>query len=163
MRPFFMPIAGITAFTFLGNYIGTYEPLFTGQIIDSLTAKNSPLFWWMIVLVTAVQLGGLLFSLIGSWIQYLLQKKITVYTESRLFLNILHIPPHSVAASKRGKILNVFLSDLAAVTGIYTQQLPALLIAAATMTVIGFRLARIDIFFFCLTAIFSIVPVFLTH
>lgn len=163
MQPFFLSIGGVTVFTFLGNYIGTYEPLFTGRIIDALTSKNIPLFWRMIVLVTAIQLGNLLFSLISSWIQYLLQKKITVYTESRLFLAVLHTPPHSIAATKRGKILNVFLSDLAAVTGMYTQQVPALLTAAATMTVIGFRLARIDVFFFSLTALFSVVPVFLAH
>ena len=161
MQPFFIVIGAITVFTFLGNYIGTYEPLCTGRIIDSLTAKDIPLFWKMIAAVTAIQLVGLAFSLISSWIQYLLQKKITGYTESRLFLTVLHTPPS--AAANRGKILNVFLSDLAAVTGIYTQQLPALIISAGTMAVIGFRLVRIDGFFFCLTAIFSIIPVFLAH
>lgn len=163
MRPFFIAIGGCTAFAFAGNYIGTYEPLFTGRIIDALTSRDTSLFCRMIILVTAVQLGNLVFSLLSSWIQYLLQKKITVYTESRLFLAVLHTPPHSIAAAQRGKILNVFLSDLAAVTGMYTQQVPALITAAATMTIIGFRLVRIDAFFFSLTALFSAVPVFLAH
>lgn len=161
MQPFFITIGGITVFTFLGNYIGTYEPLLTGRIIDCLTAKDSTLFWHTIALVTAIQLAGLAFSLMSSWIQYVLQKRITVYTESRLFLAVLYTPPS--AAFNKGKILNVFLSDLAAVTGIYTQQLPALAISAGTMAVIGFRLMRIDGFFFGLTVVFSIIPVFLAH
>lgn len=163
MQPFFIPIGIITLFGFAGNYIGTYEPLLTGKIVDSLTAGDVPLFWRMIALVTIIQIGSLLFSLIGSWVQYLLQKKITVYTESRLFLTMMYMPPQSTAAANRGKILNVFLSDLGEVTGIYTQKLPALVLSAGTMAVIGFRLIRIDGFFFGLTALFSVVPVFLAH
>lgn len=85
----------------------------------------------------------------------------TVYTESRLYLNLLHIPPKGSSEQDSGKLLNLFLSDLGIMTGIYTSQIPSIIISIIMMGIIGFRLFKIDIFIFCLTLIVSVIPVFL--
>lgn len=163
MRPFFIPIACISLISLIGNYIGTYEPLLTGKIIDTLTTKNVTAFWNILGIIVGIQLLSLIFSLASSWGQYLLQKKMSLYTETRLFLNILHLSPYASATSNHGKILNIFLNDLAQMSGIYSHQIPSLGITFCTMCIIGSRLFKIDSFFFILTIIFSIVPVFLAN
>ena len=72
----------------------------------------------------------------------------TVYTESRLYLNLLHLPPKGSSEQDSGKLLNLFLSDLGVMTGIYTSQIPSIITSLIMMGIIGFRLFKIDIFIF---------------
>ena len=107
------------------------------------------------------QIAGLGFSILGSWFQFLLQRKMTIYTESRLYLNVLHIPPKGTTEKSIGMLLNLFSSDLGTMTGIYTAQIPSIITAIVMMIVLGLRLFQIDVFLFCLTLIVSVIPVFL--
>ena len=105
-------------------------------------------------------MAGILFSLLSSWFQFLLRRKMTVYTESILYLNLMYLSPKGTFKQDTGKLLNLFLSDLSVLTGIYTAQIPSILISLIMISIIGFRLFKIDVFIFCLTFIVSIIPIF---
>ncbi len=161
LKPFFPVLFFLLCFTLAGNYASTFEPLFTGKIIDALTLKDRAAFFVFLKIIILFQIVGLGFSLLSSWFQFLLQRKITIYTESRLYLNLLYLPPKGIAEKDSGKLLNLFLSDLGVMTGIYTSQIPSILTSIIMMCIIGLRLFKIDFFIFCLTLIVSIIPVFL--
>ena len=93
LKPFFLVLFFLLCFSLLGNYASTFEPLFTGKIIDALTLKDRTAFFAFLKIIILFQIAGLGFSLLSSWFQFLLQRKMTVYTESRLYLNLLHLPP----------------------------------------------------------------------
>lgn len=161
LKPFFPVLFFLLCFSLLGNYASTFEPLFTGKIIDALTLKDRTAFFAFLKIIILFQIAGLGFSLLSSWFQFLLQRKMTVYTESRLYLNLLHLPPKGSSEQDSGKLLNLFLSDLGVMTGIYTSQIPSIVTSLIMMGIIGFRLFKIDVFIFCLTLIVSVIPVFL--
>ena len=161
LKPFFPVLFFLLCFSLIGNYASTFEPLFTGKIIDALTLKDRTAFFAFLKIIILFQIAGLGFSLLSSWFQFLLHRKMTVYTESRLYLNLLHLPPKGSSEQDSGKLLNLFLSDLGVMTGIYTSQIPSIITSLIMMGIIGFRLFKIDIFIFCLTLIVSVIPVFL--
>lgn len=57
--------------------------------------------------------------------------------------------------------MNLFLSDLATMIGVFTSQIPSILVSVIMVTVIGYLLFKIDILLFCLTIIVSIIPILL--
>ncbi|WP_038099804.1 ABC transporter transmembrane domain-containing protein [Treponema pedis] len=161
IKPFFPVLFFLLCFSLIVNYASTFEPFFTGKIIDALTLKDRAAFFTFLKIIILFQIAGLVFSLLGSWFQFLLQRKMTVYTESRLYLNVLHIPPKGSEKKNVGTLLNLFSSDLGTMTGIYTTQIPSIITTLVMMIVFGFRLFQIDVFLFCLTLIVSVIPVFL--
>ncbi|MGP1530455.1 MAG: ABC transporter transmembrane domain-containing protein, partial [Treponema sp.] len=161
IKPFFPALFFLLCFSLIGNYASTFEPLFTGKIIDALTVQDRESFFYFLKIIILFQLVGLAFSLLSSWFQFLLQRTMTVYTESRLYLNLLHVPPKGSSEQDSGKLLNLFLSDLGVMTGIYTAQIPSVITSLIMMSIIGFRLFNIDVVIFSLTCIVSVIPVFL--
>ncbi|MEL3908589.1 MAG: ABC transporter ATP-binding protein [Treponemataceae bacterium] len=160
MKPFFWALFMLMFFSLFVNYVNTFEPYFTGKIIDCLNAKNKNSFFYYLRLVIIFQVANLGFSILSTICQYFLQRKITIYTESRLYINLLYTS--SIGNKKdSGNILNLFLSDLATMTEIYTSQIPSILVSLVIAIVIGFRLFKIDILLFCLTIIVSIIPILL--
>ncbi|PIE97802.1 MAG: hypothetical protein CR988_06410 [Treponema sp.] len=161
IKPFIPVLILLSIFSLLGSYLLTFEPRFTGKIIDALTQKDRQNFWFFLKIVIVFQLAGFVFSLLATWFGFLFQRKITIYTESRLYLNFLYLPTKKSAEKDSGKLLNLFLSDLSATIGIYTQQLPSILNSLIIMFVIGTRLIKIDVILFFITLLVSIIPIFL--
>lgn len=161
IKPFFPVLILLLFFTLAGNYLSTFEPLFTGKIIDSLTQKNRIAFFYFLKITISFQIIFFLFSMLNSWGQFLLQRKMTIYTETRLYLNILYSFPKRIDKKNIGKLVNLFLSDLTVVINIYASQIPSILTLFVIMIVIGFRLLKIDIILFCLTTVMSVIPILL--
>lgn len=61
MKPFFLSIFLIFLFSLLANYISTFEPFFTGKIIDALTKQNKTLFFQFINFFIILQIIGFIF------------------------------------------------------------------------------------------------------
>ena len=160
IKPFFPVLLLLLFFSLVGNYVSTFEPVFTGKITDALTLKDKTSFFYFLKIIILFQMAGILFSLLSSWFQFLLRRKMTVYTESILYLNLMYLSPKGTFKQDTGKLLNLFLSDLSVLTGIYTAQIPSILISLIMISIIGFRLFKIDVFIFCLTFIVSIIPIF---
>ena len=156
IKPFFPVLLLLLFFSLVGNYVSTFEPVFTGKIIDALTLKDKTSFFYFLKIIILFQMAGILFSLLSSWFQFLLRRKMTVYTESILYLNLMYLSPKGTFKQDTGKLLNLFLSDLSVLTGIYTAQIPSILISLIMISIIGFRLFKIDVFIF----IVSIIPIF---
>lgn len=161
IKPFFPVLFLLLLFALAGNYASTFEPLFTGKIIDSLTVKDKTNFFSFLKIIIVFQIAGLGFSLLASWFQFLLQRKMTIYTESRLYLNVLHVPPKGNTEKNIGNLLNLFTSDLSTMTGIYTAQIPSIITALVMIGVLAVRLFKIDVLLFCLTLAVSVIPIFL--
>lgn len=161
IKPFFPVLLFLLSFSLVGNYAATFEPHFTGKIIDALTVQDRKSFFYFLKIIILFQIAGLAFSLLSSWFQFILQRNMTVYTESRLYLNLLHLPPKGSSEQDSGKLLNLFLSDLSVMTGIYTSHIPSIITSLIMVCIIGFRLFTIDIFMFCLTLVVSVIPIFL--
>ena len=161
IKPFFPVLFLLLLFALAGNYASTFEPLFTGKIIDSLTVKDKTSFFSFLKIIIVFQITGLGFSLLASWFQFLLQRKMTIYTESRLYLNVLHVPPKGNTKKNIGNLLNLFTSDLSTMTGIYTAQIPSIITALVMIGVLAVRLFKIDVLLFCLTLAVSVIPIFL--
>ena len=161
ITPFFPVLFFLLSFSLIGNYASTFEPLFTGKIIDALTVKDRERFFYFLQIIILFQIAGFAVSLLSSWFQFLLQRNITIYPESRLYLNLLYLQPMGNSKQDSGKLLNLFLSDLGVMTGIYTAQIPSIITSLTMMSIIGFRLFKIDVFIFGLTLVVSVIPVFL--
>lgn len=159
IKPFFPVLLLLLFFSFVGNYISTFEPIFTGKIIDALTLKEKVSFFYFLKIIILFQIVGIIFSLLSSWFQFLLRRKMTIYTESILYLNLMYLPLQGSSKQNTGKLLNLFLTDLSVLTGIYITQIPSILISLIMMSIIGFRLFKIDIFIFCLTFIVAVIPI----
>lgn len=160
IKPFFPVIFFLLLFALAGNYASTFEPLFTGKIIDSLTVKDRQSFFFFLKIIIVFQIANLIFSLLSSCFQFLLQRKLTIYTESRLYLNLLYVPPKGNTQKNVGNLVNLFATDLATMTGIYTSQIPSIITAIVMICVLGVRLFKIDIVLFCLTLAVSVIPIF---
>ncbi len=163
IKPFLGFIIFLFLFSLIESYISTFEPLFTGKIIDALTQKDSSTFFKFIKYFIVFQVGGFIFSLLGSWFRFLFEKKLGIYAQSRLYLNSLYLPPKTYVEQNRGKLLNLFISDLSLSLSIYSNYIPALLNSIIMMFVIGFRLFKIHLSLFILTLIVSIVPIILAQ
>ncbi len=163
IKPFLRFIFFLFLFSLIGSYIATYEPFFTGKIIDALTQKDKVTFFKFIKFFILFQIGGFLFSLFASWFRFLLQRKIGIYTQSRLYLNSLYIPVKAYAEKNKGKLLNLFIQDLSVSLSIYSAHIPALLNSLIIMMVIGFRLFKINLSLFILTLVVSVIPIFLAQ
>ncbi len=163
VKPFWGFIIFLFLFSLIENYILTYEPLFTGKIIDALTQKDSVKFFKFIKFFIVFQVGGFIFSLFGSWFRFVFEKEIGIYAQSRLYLNSLYLPIKTYAEQNRGKLLNLFISDLSLSLSVYSKYIPSLFNSVIIMFVIGFRLFKIHLSLFILTLIVSIVPVFLSR
>lgn len=161
MKPFFPFLLLLLLFYIIGNYASTFEPCLTGKIIDSLTQKNRSMFFDFLKIIIVFQVISLLFSLLSTWIQFSLQRKITIFTQSRMYLNILYLPSNGTVQKQPGKILNSLLSDRSTVTGIFISQVPSLIVSIFMLCTIGLRLFKIDIILFVLTLSVSFVPMLL--
>lgn len=161
LRPFFPVLFLLCIFALVVNYVSTFEPMFTGRIIDSLTVQDRDGFFFYLKIIIIFQVASLGFSLLNSLFNFLLHRRMTMYTEGKLYISLLHTQEQSTTEQDSGKILNLFLSDLATMTGIFTSQIPSIIIACVMMGVLGFRLFRIDAFLFVLTLVVSVVPVLL--
>lgn len=161
MKPFFLSIFLIFLFSLLANYISTFEPFFTGKIIDALTKQNKTLFFQFINFFIILQIIGFIFSMLISWFQFLLNRKIGTYCLSCLYLNFLYLPTKTYTDKNKGFLLNLFKQDLSVLISVYTLQVPSILNSIVIIFVITFRLLKIDCLLFVLTIIVSVVPIIL--
>lgn len=158
LAPFLPVVFALSFFSLFSNLLDTVEPMLTGRIIDSLSSKDVRLFWTSFLYVVSIQLSGLCLSLLYTWLNLLFQKKVTVYSESRMYQVLLKGLPSSI---QQGKVLTLFQSDLPTMTSIYLNQIPGACIAAITLIVLGFRLLQIDLLVFLITVVMSVVPLLL--
>ncbi len=162
MRCYFPFIAGLSVLSLFIGFLGTLEPVYTGWIIDALTMKDSRKFFCLLIALSCIQIGIMCMSLLNTWLNMRFHRDLTVETESRLFSQILKSPA-STGIENQGNLMNLFLSDLSTMTGIYTSLLPSVFVSICTLTVICVRLYMIHRMLLVLTLFFSLVPLLLAH
>lgn len=162
MRCYIPIIVGLLALSTVIGFLGTLEPVYTGWIIDALTAKVPKKFFNILMLLACVQIVIMLLSLLNTWLNMLFQRKMTIGTESRLFSQIQE-RPEAVGMKNQGNLTNLFLSDLSTMTGIYTSLLPSVCVSVCTLAVICVRLFHIHRILLVLTLIVSVIPLFIAH
>lgn len=162
MHRFIPAIIGLMLISVCMKYIDTLEPLFTGRIIDVLTAKDGKRFFYILIWLTCLQFGGVVFSLVLMWCRMKLQRKITLVGEGALFSTIVQDGIRQGTAWK-GNATNAFVSDLSTMVSIYYGQIPDVIISLFTLCVVGYRLYSIHRILFWLSLFFSFMPIFLSH
>lgn len=158
-RPFIFLIVVITAVSALASFLSTYEPLFTGTIIDSLSNKSFIRFRSSLIRLFFFLLITFLLSIFISYFSLFLQKKVIAYSEPLIYQNILY---HKFAFDlSQGQILNIFSSDISVVTGFYSSLIPSLIINTVTACIIGWRLFILDNTIFYTSFVLSCIPIVL--
>lgn len=101
-------------------------------------------------------------SIFLTWNSMNLNKRITIESEELFYSTVFNSRNTYYLSKNKSLILNSFLSDLSAMMGVFSQQLPEAINSFLLFIIVSIRLLLMNKLFFLLTLVFSIFPLFLS-
>ena len=163
MRRYMLPYILFTLLSFIVKYIDTLEPVFSGRIIDNLTALDKNGFLYNLLLLFLLLFANLLLSMVITWYRTKWNNKVSKEVELKYFSRLFTSSEIYLKKRDNDEIKNIILGDLSVLISFYTAQLPDLLLVLFSLVIIGSRLYFVSISLFFIVIGLSFFPLVVNY